>query len=73
MTLNKEGFFYTLMAEGREHMYTHVHLYSVADLLGVRDGRLLLAAQEADAFARRHISKCGHCKVSVFFLWFLSR
>ncbi|KAK8740633.1 hypothetical protein OTU49_003003 [Cherax quadricarinatus] len=45
----------------REHMYEHVHLYSVADLQLVASGQLVPRVRQAVTFGREHISQCEVC------------
>lgn len=45
----------------REHMYEHVHLYSVADLQLVATGQLMPRVRQAVTFGRDHIGQCEVC------------
>ncbi|KAG7174006.1 Pleckstriny domain-containing family M member 3-like, partial [Homarus americanus] len=44
-----------------EHMYEHVHLYSVSDLQLVSTGQLVPRVRQAVTFGREHINGCEVC------------
>ncbi|XP_071519508.1 uncharacterized protein Plekhm1 [Panulirus ornatus] len=45
----------------REHMYEHVHLFSVADLQLVASGQLVVLVRQAVTFGRDHVGQCEVC------------
>ncbi|KAK7071295.1 zinc ion binding [Halocaridina rubra] len=45
----------------RDHMYEHVHLYSVSDLLLVGQGQLVPEVRQAVTFGRDHVIHCDMC------------
>ncbi|XP_068216110.1 pleckstrin homology domain-containing family M member 1-like [Palaemon carinicauda] len=45
----------------RDHMYEHVHLYSVSDLCLVGQGQLVSRVRQAVTFGRDHVSQCEVC------------
>ncbi|KAK3895030.1 hypothetical protein Pcinc_001238 [Petrolisthes cinctipes] len=51
----------------REHLYEHVHLYSLADLQLVAAGQLVPQVRQAVTFGRDHIVKCEVCSARGFF------
>lgn len=45
----------------RDHMYEHVHLYSVSDLQMVSQGHLVARVRQAVTFGKEHVSQCEVC------------
>ncbi|KAK8393234.1 hypothetical protein O3P69_013324 [Scylla paramamosain] len=50
----------------REHLYEHVHLYSVFDFQFVASGQLVSKVRHAVTFGRDHIAHCEVCSVRGF-------
>lgn len=50
----------------REHLYEHVHLYSVFDLQLVASGQLASKVRYAVTFGRDHVTHCEVCSVRGF-------
>lgn len=50
----------------REHLYEHVHLYSIFDLQLVASGQLVPRVRQAVTFGRDHISHCEVCSARGF-------
>ncbi|XP_023215463.1 uncharacterized protein LOC111618214 [Centruroides sculpturatus] len=50
----------------REHLYEHIHLYSLADLLQVPNNKLANTLQKLISFAKKHVLNCQLCKLKGF-------
>ncbi|KAG0729544.1 Pleckstrin y domain-containing family M member 3 [Chionoecetes opilio] len=50
----------------REHLYEHVHLYSVFDLQLVASGQLVTKVRQAVTFGRDHVAQCEVCSARGF-------
>ncbi|XP_063600198.1 pleckstrin homology domain-containing family M member 3-like [Penaeus indicus] len=50
----------------REHLYEHVHLYSVSDLQLVATGQLVQKVRQAVTFGRDHVAQCHVCSARGF-------
>lgn len=50
----------------REHLYEHVHLYSVFDLQLVASGQLVCKVRQAVTFGRDHVTQCEVCSARGF-------
>lgn len=50
----------------KEHLFEHVHLYSVADLVQVNSGALQNQIKKAVLFARNHVISCVLCSQKGF-------
>lgn len=45
----------------REHLFEHIHLFSVADLVAVQQSTLSPTLRQVIAFARKHVQSCSLC------------
>ncbi|XP_064097696.1 pleckstrin homology domain-containing family M member 1-like isoform X1 [Macrobrachium nipponense] len=45
----------------RDHMYEHVHLYSVSDMCLLGQGQLVSRVRQAVTFGREHVHQCEVC------------
>lgn len=50
----------------REHLYEHIHLYSLADFLQVPNNKLANILQKLICFAKKHVLNCQLCKLKGF-------
>jgi hypothetical protein len=50
----------------KEHLFEHVHLYSVNDITQVVSGQLLTQIRKAITFARKHVLSCSLCSQKGF-------
>lgn len=50
----------------REHLFEHIHLYSLSDLIGVAKGSLVKTLKKAINFARKHVLSCRLCSEKGF-------
>ena len=50
----------------KEHLFEHVHLYSVNDITQVVSGQLLAQIRKAITFARKHVLSCSLCSQKGF-------
>jgi len=50
----------------REHLFEHVHLYSINDMSQVMSGSLVALIRKAINFARRHVLSCSLCSQKGF-------
>ena len=51
----------------REHLFEHIHLYSLADLLQVASHALAPTLRQTIAFARQHVASCALCKLKGYY------
>ncbi|KAI1300016.1 Pleckstrin homology domain-containing family M member 3 [Halotydeus destructor] len=50
----------------KEHLFEHIHLYSVQDLIQLNGGQLSSSIMKAIAFARKHVLNCQLCSQKGF-------
>ena len=50
----------------KEHLFEHVHLYSINDMIHVVSGQLISQIKKAIAFARKHVLSCTLCSQKGF-------
>lgn len=50
----------------REHLYEHVHLYTISDLAQIPNGSLVLQLEKVVSFARSHVLDCWLCSQKGF-------
>lgn len=50
----------------REHLFEHIHLYSLVDLIEVSKGSLVATLKKAINFARKHVLSCRLCSEKGF-------
>ncbi|KAJ6218466.1 hypothetical protein RDWZM_009623 [Blomia tropicalis] len=51
----------------REHLFEHIHLYSINDLVQVYNNTLANTLRQVIAFARKHILNCSLCKLKGYY------
>jgi len=51
----------------REHLFEHIHLYSINDLLQVYNNTLVPTLKQVINFARAHVMSCALCKLKGYY------
>ncbi|ESN90965.1 hypothetical protein HELRODRAFT_126878, partial [Helobdella robusta] len=55
------------LLNGHEHLYQHVHQYSIEDLVSVPSGSLLKTLNKSITFAVDHVRSCPLCSQKGFY------
>lgn len=50
----------------KEHLFEHVHLYSLDDLINIKTGQLKILIKRAISYGRKHVGACALCSQKGF-------